>query len=255
MWNNNSNNRGGWGNQNQFTNQPQRAGGFGNGQPGYAYGGTTSLAERSSLSAKVMTFTFFSILAAMAGTFVGVQLGLRFGGGTWLLFMVVEIALIFAVNAFKDRMPLNFILLYSFAAITGLSISPLIGLLVGAGFSGIVYQALGITAGMTLALSFYAWTTKRDFSGIAPYLFVGVIGLMLVGLLNALLFHSPILHMVYLYAGVIIFSFYMIFDVQQVKKYPDTVGNAVMLSIGIYLNIFNIFLFILQLLMSFQSND
>ncbi len=255
MWNNKSNNRGGWGNQNQFTNQPQQAGGFSNGQPGYAYGGTTSIAERSSLSAKVMTFTFFSILAAMAGTFVGVQLGLTFGGGTWLMFMIAEIALIFAVNAFKDRMPLNFILLYSFAAITGLSISPLIGLLVSAGFSGIVYQALGITAGMTLALSFYAWTTKRDFSGFAPYLFAGIIGLMLVGLLNALLFHSPLLHMVYLYAGVIIFSFYMIFDVQQVKKYPDTVGNAVMLSIGIYLNIFNLFLFILQLLMSFQSSD
>jgi len=256
MWNNNPNKQGGnWRNQNQYTRQPQSAGRFG-GQPGYGYAPVeTTLAERSSLSAKVMTFTFFSILAAMAGTFVGTQMGLGFGGGTWLIFMVVEIALIFAVNAFKDRMPLNFILLYSFAAVTGLSISPVIGLLFSAGFSGIVYQALGITAGITLALSFYAWTTKRDFSGIGPYLFAGLIGLLLVGVLNALLFHSPILQMAYLYAGVIIFSFYLIFDVQQVKKYQDTVGNAVMLSINLYLNIFNLFLFILQLLMSFQSND
>jgi FtsH-binding integral membrane protein len=250
MWNNNpnNNNRGGW--NNQYSNQRQF--GYGNNPQGLGFV-ETSVAERSSLSAKVMTFTFFSILAAMAGTFVGAQMGLRFGGGTWLLFMIAEIALIFAANAFKDKMPLNFILLYSFAAVTGLSISPLISILFSAGYSDIVYQALGITAGMTIALSAYAWTTKRDFSGFAPYLFAGVIGLILVGLLNALLFHSPILHMVYLYAGVVIFSFYMIFDVQRIKKYPDTVGNAVMLALGLYLNIFNLFLFILQILMSFRD--
>jgi FtsH-binding integral membrane protein len=180
-------------------------------------------------------------------------MNLSFGGGTWLLFFIVEIGLIFAANALRDKMPINFILLYSFAAVTGLSISPLINILFQAGYSDIVYQALGITAGMTIALSAYAWTTKRDFSGFAPYLFAGIIGLILVGLLNALLFHSPILHMVYLYAGVVIFSFYMIFDVQRIKKYPDTVGNAVMLALGLYLNIFNLFLFILQILMSFRD--
>ncbi len=254
MWNNNpnNNNRGGW--NNQYSNQRQQRLGFGQNQPQYGYV-ETSMAERSSLSAKVMTFTFFSILAAMAGTFVGAQMNLSFGGGTWLLFFIAEIALIFACQAFRDKMPINFILLYGFAAVTGLSISPLINILFQIGYSGIVYQALGITAGITVALSAYAWTTKRDFSGIGPYLFAGVIGLILVGLLNGLLFHSPLLQMVYLYAGVVIFSFYLIFDVQQVKKFQDTVGNAIMLSLNIYLNIFNLFLFILQILMSLQGRD
>jgi len=257
MWNNNpNNNRGGWRNQPQYDNRRRGFGGFGQQQQpgGLAYGYETTMAERSSLSAKVMTFTFFSILAATAGTFVGAQLNLRFGGGTWLLFMIGEIALIFATFAFREKTPLNFVLLYSFAAVTGLSISPVIDLLFNAGYSGIVYQALGITAGITLALAAYAWTTKRDFSGFAPYLLVGLIALIVVGLLNALLFHSPMLHMVYLFAGIVIFSFYIIFDVQQVKKFPDTIGNAIMLSINIYLDIFNLFLFILQLLMALQDN-
>lgn len=253
MWNNNpnNNNRGGW--NNQYGNQRQQFG-FGQNQPQYGYV-ETSMAERSSLSAKVMTFTFFSILAAMAGTFVGAQMNLSFGGGTWLLFFIAEIALIFACQAFREKTPINFVLLYSFAAVTGLSISPLINILFQAGYSGIVYQALGITAGITVALSAYAWTTKRDFSGFAPYLFAGVIALIVIGLLNTLLFHSSLLHMVYLYAGVVIFSFYLIFDVQQVRKFQDTIGNAIMLSLNIYLNIFNLFLFILQILMSFQGRD
>jgi FtsH-binding integral membrane protein len=256
MWNNNpNNNRGGWGNQQQQPdNRRQGFGGWGQ-QPGaLSYGYESTLAERSSLSAKVMTFTFFSILAAMAGTYVGAQMNLRFGGGTWLLFLIVEIALIFGTYALRDKTPINFVLLYGFAAVTGLSISPVIDLLFNAGYSGIVYQALGITAGITFGLAAYAWTTKRDFSGFAPYLLAGLIGLIVIGLLNGLLFHSPILHMAYLFGGVVIFSFYIIFDVQQVKKFPDTIGNAVMLSINIYLDILNLFLFILQLLMSLQDN-
>lgn len=254
MWNNNPNNRN---NPDQRYYQAQQ-----NGQNMQAwqqdqawsvgYAGETSIAERSSLGRKVMAFTFFSILAAMAGCFVGASMNLRFGTGMWLVFMVVEIGLIFATAALKDKMPINFVLLYSFAAVTGLAISPIIDILATAGLGGIIYQALGITAGMTLALTAYAWTTKRDFSGLAPYLFVAVIGLLLVGLLNIFI-RSEFLHMIYLYAGVLIFSAYMIFDVQQVKKYPDTVGNAVMLSIGIYLNIYNLFLFILQLLLSFRD--
>src|SRR5438045_8051570 len=134
MWNNNpNNNRGGWGNQNQ-----RGFGGFGGPPQGLAYG-ATSMVERSSLSAKVMTFTFFSLLAAMAGTFVGASMNLRFGGGTWLIFMIAEIGLIFATYALKDKMPINFILLYSFAAITGLSISPVIDILFSAGYGAIVY--------------------------------------------------------------------------------------------------------------------
>lgn len=261
MWNKNPNdkpdnrsqqgyqqNQGGWFNQN---NNQRGMSAYAQQQIGYGFG-ETSLAERSSLSAKVMTFTFFSILAAMAGTYVGAAMNLSFGAGSWILFMVVEIALIFATMALKDKTPINFFLLYGFAAVTGISISPLINVLFTAGLSGIVYQALGVTAGLVLALTFYAWTTKRDFSGFAPYLFVAVIGLMIVGILNIFL-RSELLYSLYLYAGVLIFSFYMIFDVQQVKKYPDTVGNAIMLSIGIYLNIFNLFLFILQLFMS--NND
>ena len=245
MWNNNPNNkRGGWG------QQPTQYGGWG--QPGgyNAYSGPVSVAQRSSLVAKVMTFTFFSILAAMAGVFVGANLGLNFGRGSWLIFMIVEIGLIFATYAMRDRTPINFFLLYGFAAVTGISISPVISLLLRTGNGDIVYQALGITAGLTLALSAYAWTTKRDFSGFAPYLFVAVIALVLIGLLNGLLFHSQLLYMAYLYAGTVIFSFYLIFDVQRVKKVPDTIGNAIVLTINIYLDILNLFLFILQLLMS-----
>ncbi len=245
MWKNNNNsfdsNRGGWGNSN---NNRQ-----------VTYAPVTSIADRSSLITKVMWFTTFSIIAAIAGGWVGAfQLGLdRFGGGSYFIFLILEIALMIGAYAARETPGLNFVLLYSFTFVTGLAISPIVYILTETGNASILLQALGVTAGLTVALGMYAWTTKRDFSGLAPYLFIAVIGLIIVSLLN-LFFHSALLQSLLMYAGVLIFSFYLIFDVQRSKKYQNTVGNAIALSISIYLDILNLFLYILQILISLQDN-
>ncbi len=249
MWNNNNNN-------NNWGNNQGRGGGFnfGGGNQPTAYGQATSMADRSSLITKVMWFTTFSIVAAMAGAWVGAfQLNLRgFGGGTWILFLILEIGLMIGAYALREKPGINFIMLYGFTFVTGLAISPIVNILTTSGNGGILLQALGVTAGLTVALSVYAWTTKRDFSGLAPYLFVAVIGLIIVSLLNIFL-HSALLQSVIMYAGVLIFSFYLIFDVQRSRKFENTVGNAIALTISIYLDILNLFLFILQILMYFRD--
>jgi modulator of FtsH protease len=219
-------------------------------------GQTMAMTDKSSLIQKVMWFTSFSILAAAAGVWIGSQ-GLHsaynFGRGTSLLWMLLAIGLSIGALFLKDRPGINFVLLYGFTFVTGVAIAPLMQMLVIGGYSGIILQALLITGALTFGLSFYAWTTKRDFSGFAPYLFVGLIGLLLVSLLNIFL-ASSFLASVIMYGGVLLFSFYMIYDVQQAKYYQNTVGNAIAISIGIYTNILNIFLFIIQILMSFQND-
>lgn len=245
MFNNNNSN---WGNNN-------RRGGWGNNNNSLAYNQIASVADRSSLISKVMWFTTFSIIAASAGAWVGAfQLNLTgFGGGTWILFLVLEIGLMIGAYSLREVQGINFAMLYGFTFVTGLAISPIINILTATGNVSIILQALGATAGLSLALGAYASTTKRDFSGFGPYLFIAVIGLMIVGLLN-IFFHSPFLYYLYMYAGVLIFSFYLIFDVQKARKYQNTVGNAIAITIGVYLDILNIFLFILQILMSLQDD-
>lgn len=253
MWNNNNNNP--WGGN--------RRGGFGGGWNNGGNGAypaqysQISMAERSSLAQKVMVFTFFSIISAIAGVWVGdnaLHLQYNFSGGLFIIFFIAEIALMFGAMAAREVEGLNFALLYGFTFVTGLVISPTIGILINAGYSGIVYEALAITSGLVLALAAYAYTTKRDFSGLAPYLFVAVIALIIVGVLNIFI-HSTFLYTLYLYAGVIIFSFYLMFDVQRTRKYRDTVGNAIALTISIYLDILNLFMFILQILMELQGGN
>jgi modulator of FtsH protease len=255
MRNDNPNN-GGW--RSPDPNQNQYQNGYPNPNPnqnqypnGYPYTTTrlnqTSITERTSLAQKVMVFTCFSIVAAVAGVWVGNNaLHLRYGGANFLIF-IAFFGLSIATSVFRNVNGLNFILLYSFAFSSGLMISPLIYLMSATGQSSTIYEALFVTAGVTLALTFYAWFTQRDFTGFAPYLFAALIALILVGLLNIFL-NSPMLHTVYLFAGVTIFSCWLVFDVQRMRKYRDTMGNAIIITIEIYLDILNLFLIILRIL-------
>lgn len=243
-----------------WNNNPNRNSGFGFGGRGkqpspYAYP-VLSTADRSSLITKVMWFTSFSIVAAIAGVFIGTN-GLHsaynYSGGSSLLWTIVMIGTMIGAYTLREKQGINFIMLYGFTFVTGVMIAPLMQVLALAGYTNIIIQALAITGALTLGLGFYAMTTKRDFTGFAPFIFAATIGLILVSLLN-IFFASTILHSIIMYAGVLIFSVWMIIDVQNARKYENTVGNAIAVTIGIYLNILNIFLYVLQILLSFQDN-
>jgi FtsH-binding integral membrane protein len=113
--------------------------------------------------------------------------------------------------------------------------------------------AVGMTAMLTLGLVAYATTTKRDFTGAGPYLFMSLWMLMLYGLM--LSFFPTLRQSVqtaYSLIGVVIFSFYVVFDVQLIMggkhaKYRFGVDEFVFAALSVYLDIVNLFLYFLEL--------
>ena len=103
----------------------------------------TTEAERTSLAQKVMVFTFFSILAAMAGVWVGYNiLHLSFYSRNQTLLLPIAIAfLVLSVvtRAFRNMQGVNFALLYTFTFMSGLLISPTISYMVQTGQGSTVY--------------------------------------------------------------------------------------------------------------------
>lgn len=197
----------------------------------------------SGLLSKVFGLVAFSLAFAVAGGVVGAQLG---PGWMWPL-LIGQIALIFAVQGLREKEGLNLVLLYGFTFVSGMTAGMIVDAYVGAGLGSIVLQAVAITGVMTLGLSAYAVVTKRDFSGLAPYLFMGLLGLVVAGLIG--IFVGGGMFQVMLgWAGAILFSLMLVFDVQRAKYLPDTMGNAVVIALGIYLDIINIFFSILRIL-------
>ena len=204
-------------------------------------------AERGTLLGKVLGLLAFAFVFTCAGVVVGSRLG----PGTYLLGLIGSLVLVFTLMAVRDKSPINLVLLYAFATFEGLFIGPLLDSFIGCGMGSIVLDAAAGTAGIALLAGMYGYTTKRDLSGLGSILFIGLIGVVvtsLIGFFLQLAFLSVIISMVV----VALFSGYIIYDMNRLArtKYA-TEGDAIMFTVGLYLDLLNIFLALLQLLSIF----
>jgi hypothetical protein len=144
---------------------------------------------------------------------------------------------------------------WAVTALMGVSLSLLLFRYTGAS----VARTFFVTAAAFGALSLYGYTTKRDLTAMGKFLFMGVIGLILAGLVN-MIWPSGTMSFIISAAGVLIFSGLIAYDTQKIKEqYSEAWGTdmiekvAVFGALSLYLDFVNLF----QFLMSFmgQSRD
>jgi modulator of FtsH protease len=192
----------------------------------------------------------FSLAFAVVGGWVGWQLN-----PSWILPLVlVELGLIVGVQVARNKEGLNLLLLYAFTFVSGMTLGPILAAYTNAGLGVIVVQAVGITGVMAAGLSAYALTTKRDFSGLAPYLFMGVLGLIVAGVIGIFV-GGGLFSAMLGFVGAVVFSLLLVYDVQRTRYAEDTMGNAVVITLGIYLDVINLFLSILRILSYLQGSS
>src|SRR5437588_2463747 len=208
-------------------------------------------AQASSLISKVMGLLAFSFLFASIGTFVGTFVITSIG--TFWIVALAGLAVLFILNFAIQKPGLNLFLLYLFTFLEGMAISPIISSYLQTN-SNILGEAFLITAITSLALAVYAWTTKRDFSGLRDYLFFGVILLLVAGLIG-IFFHTTLFGLIISIFGIAIFSGYVLYYVQRAKYMADTMPNAIGLTVSIFITVLNLFLYILRLLSILQGGD
>lgn len=176
----------------------------------------------------------------------------------WMITMatVVSLAAVCALGCCPGvarTAPLNYLLLFVFTIAEGV----LVGVVCAMYTLPSVLWAIGLTAIIFLWLTAYAFTTKTDFTGYGPYLFAAVSGLLMIGLLAAVLqmfgVQVKALQMVYCALGIVVFIFYIIFDTQMMlgewggHQVSFSIDDYVFAALNLYLDIINLFLYILQL--------
>jgi hypothetical protein len=136
----------------------------------------------------------------------------------------------------------------------------LIGLGLGGVFlrytDGSIAQTFFATAAAYGALALWGYTTKKDLTGFGSFLIMGLIGMIVVSLLNMFLFKSSMLHFAISAIGVFIFAGLTAFDTQRLKYTYFELGgdpraSAVATNFGalsMYLNFVNLFQFLLAFL-------
>ena len=120
------------------------------------------------------------------------------------------------------------------------------------GRNGGVVGALGggMTAAVCFVMATIATVSKRDCSFLGKFLFGGVILLIIASLANLFL-HIPALTVTVSAIAVLIFSAYLLHDVSSIVRGGQT--NYIMATLALFLDIFNIFVNLLNLLMIFSG--
>jgi len=199
--------------------------------------------------------TYQLFAGSLLGGAVGAYLGMGFmpagGFGFWGV-VILEFALLFGVYAVKDKPGINLAMLFAFTFVSGLTISPMISAYVGRGMGGIVGEAFLLTSVAFGALSLFAMNTKKDYTTMGKMLMITLIIVVVAGLLN-IFFHSPLLQLGIAVVSSVLFSFFILYDTQNIIQgnYSTPIEGA----IALYLDFFNLFVSLLQILGIFGDED
>lgn len=165
---------------------------------------------------------------------------------TALAVTFVTLIVLVCCDSVRRKTPLNLIFLGLFT----LCESILLGAITSHYDEVSVLLAVGITAGVCLALTLFAFQTKFDFTMCGGLLFVFLMVLIIFGVFAAI-FHTKILSVVYASLGALLFSFYLVFDTQLMMggkhKYSLSPEEYIFAALNLYLDIINLFLMILSL--------
>ena len=115
----------------------------------------------------------------------------------------------------------------------------------------IIATALGGTGVIFLGLSGYALTTRRDFSFLGGFLFVGFLVVLAAALANIFL-AIPALSLALSATIVMLMSGFILYDTSRMVN--GGMDNYILATVSLYLNIFNLFISLLHLL-GFANND
>ena len=190
-----------------------------------------------------------SMVPTVIGAIIGVQMKFTFFAGSpfigFLVFLGIAFGFFYAIEKTKNS-PMGVVLLLAFTFFMGLILSRLLGSVLAFSNGGsLVAMAFGGTSIIFFAMATLAGTIKRDLSGMGKFLFVGVIVLLLAAAANIFL-QIPALMIVISVVAIVIFSAYMLYDINRVITGGET--NYITATLAIYLDVYNVFANLLALL-------
>lgn len=219
---------------------------------GFSYAPSVAVqtgAERATLVKRTYGLVFLSILVTMAGaafTFTQEALMMSVARHPFLAFIAV-IAPLFMAQRSAREFPKNIVLTFIFAFVEGVYIAPFL-YIAERSAPGVIGQAGALTFAAFGVLTLYALLSKRDFSAWGSFLIVGLFVLIAASILNifvgsagAALWISAV--------GVMIFAGLLVFDTWRiVRSGTYTQDDYVLATVAIYLDLLNMFMFIVNLL-------
>ena len=214
------------------------------------YGSTFDV---TSTRHRVLRNTYWLLALSMIPTVLGAWLGVQFKFAFFpaspfvgmIVFLAIAFGFFYAIEKTKNS-GLGVALLLGFTFFMGLMLSRLISHTLGFSNGGtLIMMAFGGTAAILGVMATIATVSKRDFSGIGKWLFIGLLVIIVASIANIWL-QLPALQLTISVVAIGIFSAFILYDVQRIINGGET--NYVTATLSIYLSVYNIFANLLSLL-------
>jgi modulator of FtsH protease len=210
-------------------------------------------------SGSVIRNTYWLLALSMIPTVAGAFLGSSMNFAAFyraspvmapLLMFAAMFGMLFVVSALRNS-AWGIAAVFGFTFVSGVMLAPMLQYAGGLRNGGqLVALAGGMTAAVFFVMAAIATVSKRDFSFLGKFLFVGLILLIVASIAN-LFMQVPAMTIAISAIAVLIFSMYLLHDLSQVVRGGQT--NYIMATIALFLDIFNIFVNILNLLLIFSG--
>jgi modulator of FtsH protease len=170
-----------------------------------------------------------------------------------ILMIVGVYGLMFLTQALKNSV-WGLVSVFAFTGFLGYTLGPLLSHYMTSFSNGpqLIGTALGGTGVIFFALSAYTLTTKKDFSFLGGFLFVGMM-VALLGMIAGIFFQIPALQLAISGAFVLISSGLILFQTSEIIHGGET--NYISATVGLFVSIYNLFVSLLNLLGAFSGRD
>ncbi|MDR2207848.1 MAG: Bax inhibitor-1/YccA family protein [Azoarcus sp.] len=200
---------------------------------------------RNTYTLLALTLTF-SVVTAGAAILFKLEVF-----NTWIT-LLGYFGLLFLTTKFRNS-GMGIVCVFALTGFMGLTLGPILSLYLDTpNGSQLVMQALGATAVIFFSLSAYALVTRKDFSFMAGFLFVGILVAFFAGL-AALFFGMSTLSLAVSAAFVLLASGLILYQTSAMVNGGET--NYIMATVTLYVSIYNLFVSLLHLLRAFSGDD
>jgi modulator of FtsH protease len=222
----------------------------------YSYNTGAVAAEQRN---RVLRNTYWLLALSMVPTVLGAWLGMAMGinkiltpGIGLIVFLVGAFGFMFLIEKNKNSAA-GVPILLGFTFFMGLMLSRMLAIVLGmANGASLTMMAFAGTGAVFLGMATLSSVVKRDLSGMAKFMFIGMILVFVAALANFFI-QSATMMIVISMLVVGIFSFFILYDLKRVRDGEET--NYITATLGVYLSIYNVFQSLLALFGLAGSSD
>ena len=208
---------------------------------------------KTNFHSKVIAIFALALLTSAAGIFVTISYFAEviFTPFAFYGLLALELILVFQ-HAWSKKEPINKVLFILFAFISGVTAAPLIYVVLAEVGPAVLFKALIATAATFGGFALLGSRTEKNLSFLGGLLPMILIGMIVMSVFQIFWPWSNSFELIFSGAGIVLFALYTMYDFQKLKYFRD--DQYIDAALMLYLDIFNLFIFILRFFLASSRN-